>query len=565
MDMSTNVNKKYRDLFSFLKTRYGWLIAFAGVITLIIAIAVSTAHRVEAASGSSLWSDATIPKVTSQDDSSSVELGVKFTASSDGKVAGIRFYKGAGNTGTHTGSLWTKNGTRLASVVFTNETSSGWQTAYFTQAVGITAGTVYVASYHAPKGHFSIDSKYFAQSAYTSGALTALKSTSSDANGVYNYNSQVKFPSNASKGDNYWVDVVYSNGATQSTPPDAPTQVAAAQFDTSIVVTWQVPQSQSPIASYSIVRNGSVVATVDATTLRYTDTALTSGTTYSYVVRAVDTQGVTSVDSSAATIVYTTSTTPPPSGRVYPLHTNINATTFWVGEQFQSTSDGSQVCSAYDSQWQYSFFHLKKGTNTAPGCKGAPTGGCDALLKNSSGKCNDTNSIGSLRTPSNGYFPAGLPPIYENPFYLDLPYDDYNQSDSTDITGYATRCADIPWANDPGYAGHCTDKSFSYMKNRWVKLVANGQTCYGQIEDAGPADDGNGNGNYADATYVFGSNDARPYNQSYNAAGADVSPALGACLLGKFNSDLKLNWQFVDEVDVPDGPWKKIITTTAPN
>lgn len=254
------------------------------------------------------------------------------------------------------------------------------------------------------------------------------------------------------------------------------------------------------------------------------------------------------------------------TGRVYPVHTNIVSTMFWVGEQFQATADGSQVCSAYDSEWQYSFFHMRLGTNTAPGCNGAPTGGCDAKLTNATGKCSSPNATASLRTPANGYTaPAGSPTIYENPFYLDLPYDDYNPSDSTDTTGYSRRCQDIPWANDPGFAGKCTNSSFSYMKNRWVKMWVGSKVCYGQIEDAGPADDGNGNGNYADYPYVFGTNDARPYNQSYGGAGADVSPALGSCLGMSFDDSINLSWQFVDDVDVPAGPWKTIVTTTPPN
>lgn len=253
-------------------------------------------------------------------------------------------------------------------------------------------------------------------------------------------------------------------------------------------------------------------------------------------------------------------------GRAYPLHTGINATTFWIGEQFQNTPDGSQVCSAYDSQWQYDYFHNKTGKlSQGTDCSGAYYGGCDALLNNPAKPCNDSNSIASLRTPANGYFPSGLPPIFENPFYLDLPVDDYNPSDKTDTTAYLTRCQVIPWADDPGYAGHCTDSSFSYMKNRWVKVMAHGQTCYGQIEDAGPADDGNGNGNYDDVNYVFGATDARPYNTSYNNAGMDVSTALGACLQGKFNQDLSVSWQFVDAGNVPPGPWKTIITTDPPN
>ena len=253
----------------------------------------------------------------------------------------------------------------------------------------------------------------------------------------------------------------------------------------------------------------------------------------------------------------------PTTTRTYPLHTNINSTTFWVGERFQPTPDGSQVCSAYDSDWIWNFFRLGHASNCSIAGSGYATG-CDALLRNSTGVCDDANSIGSLRTPANGYFPTGLQQIYQNPFYLDLPYDDYNPTDATDITGYATRCQDIPWANDVGYAGNCTNSNFSYMKNRWVKIMANGKTCYGQIEDAGPADDGNGNPHYDDRVYVFGSNDARPINKSYNSAGMDVSPALNSCLGGVFNSDLNVNWQFVEASDVPATPWKTIVTTSPP-
>ena len=54
------------------------------------------------------------PSVTSENDPTPLELGVKFTSSVNGWVAGVRFYKGAGNNGTHTGSLWSATGTLLA-------------------------------------------------------------------------------------------------------------------------------------------------------------------------------------------------------------------------------------------------------------------------------------------------------------------------------------------------------------------------------------------------------------------------------------------------------------------
>ena len=56
-----------------------------------------------------------------------MELGLKFQASSAGDVTGLRFYKGASNTGTDVADLWTSTGTLLATATFTNETASGQQ------------------------------------------------------------------------------------------------------------------------------------------------------------------------------------------------------------------------------------------------------------------------------------------------------------------------------------------------------------------------------------------------------------------------------------------------------
>jgi hypothetical protein len=247
----------------------------------------------------------------------------------------------------------------------------------------------------------------------------------------------------------------------------------------------------------------------------------------------------------------TAAMTLPGSGRVYPVHTGIVSTTFWVGEVFDpSLPDGSQVCSTYDAQWAYHWSGVINGTASASStaCPRSVVGGCDGVP--GPGTC-----ATEPRTAANGYFPTKVAPK-ENPFYLDLPFDDLNDS-----TGFATRCNVIPWANDPGYAGHCNDGNFSYMKNRWVKLTGpNGNTCYGQVEDAGPSS----GSKYHDSTYVFGANDARPANKLFNGAGADVSPALNGCLgyseLDGQND--KVNWQFVDAADVPPGPWTQIITTS---
>jgi hypothetical protein len=159
----------------------------------------------------SLWPDFTAPPTPDSGATTAVELGVKFTASNNGYVSGIRFYKSAANTGTHTGTLWSATGTMLATGAFSNETTQGWQQLNFATPVAITAGTTYVASYYDPNGHYSVTSGGF-KSAVTNGPLTALASGTSP-NGVYLYG-QDAFPTASYDASNYWVDVVYTPDPT---------------------------------------------------------------------------------------------------------------------------------------------------------------------------------------------------------------------------------------------------------------------------------------------------------------------------------------------------------------
>ena len=79
-----------------------------------------------------------VPSVSG--DSSSIELGTAFSVSAAGSATGVRFYKGADNTGTHVGSLWNAAGEKLAQVTFAGETATGWQTASFSAPVALTPG-----------------------------------------------------------------------------------------------------------------------------------------------------------------------------------------------------------------------------------------------------------------------------------------------------------------------------------------------------------------------------------------------------------------------------------------
>lgn len=211
----------------------------------------------------------------------------------------------------------------------------------------------------------------------------------------------------------------------------------------------------------------------------------------------------------------------------YPWHTQIIATTFWVGEIFDpNADDDGQVLSAYDDNWLASY------------------GGCD-------GTWIDGNCHTEQRFDDNGWFPRSMVPL-QNPFYLDLPYDDIN-----DDRTFAARAQHIPWASQEPHASRVADRNFSLMKDRWVEIRRGDDVCFGQIEDAGP-------GQYDDVNYVFGHDDARPANERFGGAGMDVSPAINGCLhFTELNGDGDLiDWRFVDDEDVPAGPWKELITTT---
>jgi hypothetical protein len=156
----------------------------------------------------SLFSAATVPTTTSADDNGAYELGVRVTPTTGGTITGVRFYKGTGNTGTHTGSLWTDSGQLLATGTFSGETATGWQTLTFTSPVAVTSGTTYVASYTTTTGHYAVDQGYFQAGAVTSPPLSSPATSETSPNGVYQVGSG--FPTNSYGGNNYWVDVVFN-------------------------------------------------------------------------------------------------------------------------------------------------------------------------------------------------------------------------------------------------------------------------------------------------------------------------------------------------------------------
>ncbi len=261
-----------------------------------------------------------VPQVAAENDTAAVELGVKVRSTQSGTVTGIRFYKGTGNTGTHTGSLWTSAGTRLATGTFGGETATGWQSLSFSSPVPVSAGATYVASYYAPVGRYAADQAFFG-SATSSGPLTALADGTDGANGVYRYGAGGGFPTSTFKATNYWVDLVFSPGSApaDTTPPSVVSR-APAQGATGVATTTRVTAGFSepvtPALSFTLTDGTAAVASSfvldqSRTTATLTPTnALAEGRTYTTTLSgATDDAGNTA---AAVTWTFTTTTTAPP-------------------------------------------------------------------------------------------------------------------------------------------------------------------------------------------------------------------------------------------------------------
>jgi methionine-rich copper-binding protein CopC len=248
-----------------------------------------------------VFADSSAPTTPATNDSSNLELGMQFQSSQAGYVTGVRFYKGTGNTGTHTGTLWTTGGTKLASGTFSNETASGWQSMTFARSVPIQANTTYVVSYHAPNGHYAADSGYFTNGPAVLQPMTGLQATATSPNGVYSVG-PTAFPTNSYGNTNYWVDATFNTTPAPNTQPpnvlsnNPANGTGSVSLTPAINITFDEPVVQSSLQFTVSSSAGNVAGTVslstDGTTATFTPSAaLAASTTYTVSVKATDSSG----------------------------------------------------------------------------------------------------------------------------------------------------------------------------------------------------------------------------------------------------------------------------------
>jgi beta-glucanase (GH16 family) len=114
------------------------------------------------------------------------------------------------------------------------------------------------------------------------------------------------------------VKAVRARYARDKVAPSAPTGLGANPGNTQVKLAWNASTDKVGVNGYRVFRGGTAVASVNASTLSWTDAGLVNGTTYSYTVKAVDGGGNWSRNSNTATAtpVATLAPTPPPTAPV---------------------------------------------------------------------------------------------------------------------------------------------------------------------------------------------------------------------------------------------------------
>jgi len=186
--------------------------------------------------------------------------------------------------------------------------------------------------------------------------------------------------------------------------------------------------------------------------------------------------------------------------------TNITSTVFWVGELASRRNPQDNLRSAWDIAWMRSF------------------GGVDDPSKRA------------------GFRPAAFVPR-KTPFYIALPYNDR-------MAGHVREEASrvIPWFDQAQ-----ANDGISQLRGRWLAIRKGERITYAQWQDVGPFRTDHWE-------YVFGGD--RPSPNMNRGAGIDVSPAVRDFL--ELESIDTVDWSFVEESEVPGGPWLDYPTDMAP-
>lgn len=152
------------------------------------------------------------PAILNGRDGINYELGMKFTATANGQIKAIRFYKSPSEQGTHIGRIWSSSGQLLARVTFANETASGWQQQALASPLNISANTQYTVSVNTPNQYYVATNSGLAAQVSSANLRSVVGS-----NGVFG-RVGVR-PTSSWQNSNYFRDVVFAPNAPTPPPP----------------------------------------------------------------------------------------------------------------------------------------------------------------------------------------------------------------------------------------------------------------------------------------------------------------------------------------------------------
>ncbi len=129
---------------------------------------------------------------------------------------------------------------------------------------------------------------------YRGGVLLSTSATPSytdvavTAGSTYTYTAQAHDAAGNLSGQSNSVNVTVPL-PPDTTPPSTPTNLTATASPTQIALSWTASTDNVGVTGYDIYRGGVLLTSV--TSLSYTDTAVTAGSTYTYTVQAYDAAG----------------------------------------------------------------------------------------------------------------------------------------------------------------------------------------------------------------------------------------------------------------------------------
>ncbi len=212
-----------------------------------------------------LFSDLTVP--LNQSASGTYELGVKLQVTQPLTIRAVRFYKAFGESGSHTGTIWTANGFALASVAFSNESAYGWQQQALPTPLQLQPNTTYVVSVNANSA-YALNANGLA----TQVANGPLRTVADGMNGVYN-TVRGSFPNQSYQSSNYFVDAVVGTGAPPTVAAQDPTAgETGVAANTPVQATFSRPMYPQSITGSSFTLTGPGGAQVAASVAYDTST-----------------------------------------------------------------------------------------------------------------------------------------------------------------------------------------------------------------------------------------------------------------------------------------------------